>query len=227
MTEIANGRRTQSEIARGLGRDQRAVQFPLKALEEAGFVTRSDDALRGRRPTYALADPIMRFHHVITRPAIARFEDRDTAAAWRDSDVAFRTHVLGPHFEHLAREFTRRVASISTIGDRPIAVGTTVLNDAANRSQHELDVVATGRNANGSTTVLAIGEAKYTESKRTLGDLNRLEHIRELLTRKHASAVASKLLLFAGHGFERHLVAEAEQRNDVELIDLERLYNGN
>ena len=114
VTEIANGRRTQSEIAAALGRDQRAVQFPIKALEDTGFVTRTDDALRDRRPTYALTDPIIRFHHLITRPALARFEDRDTTAAWTDANTAFRTHILGPHFEHLAQEFTRRHASPTT-----------------------------------------------------------------------------------------------------------------
>jgi uncharacterized protein len=226
LTEISKGRRTQSEIAMGLGRDQRAVQFPMKALEEAGFVTRSDDVLRDRRPTYALADPIIRFHHVITRPSLARFEDRDTAAAWRDADASFRTHILGPHFEHLAREFTRRFASTATVGGRPTVVGTTVLSDAANRSQHEIDVVAMGRSRDGSSSILAIGEAKYTAANRTLGDLDRLDRIRELLARKHPSASSARLLLFSGKGFERQLVIEAARRGDTELIDLDRLYSG-
>lgn len=226
LTEIANGHRTQSEIAAGLGRDQRAVQFPIKALEDTGFVTRTDDALRDRRPTYALADPIIRFHHIITRPSLARFEDRDTAAAWADANTAFRTHILGPHFEHLAREFTRRHASPTTLGGRPATVATTVLNDAASRTQHEIDIVATGRKPNGSTTILAIGEAKYTTAKRTLADLHRLEHIRTLLAPKQPTAATARLLLFAGHGFDQRLTNEADQRSDIELIDLERLYTG-
>ena len=73
---------------------------------------------------------------------------------------------------------------------------------------------------------MAIGEAKYTASKRTLADLARLDHVRALMARKHPSAASARLLLFSGSGFERHLLAEAVRRADVELIDLERLYSG-
>ena len=88
-----------------------------------------------------LADPIVGFHHVVTRRALARFEDRDTTAAWRDAQTPFRSHVFGSHFEGLAREFTRRFASAATIGGQPATVDATVLSDAANRSQREVDVV--------------------------------------------------------------------------------------
>jgi uncharacterized protein len=226
VTEIAKGRTSQSGIAAGLGRQQRSIQFPLKALEESGFVVRTDDLLRDRRPVYTLADPIVRFHHVVTRPNFARFEDRDTSAAWAAAQPPFRTHVLGPHFEDLAREFTRRFASPLTIGGRTHSVGSTVLNDSASRSQHEVDVVATGRSSEGAVMVLAIGEAKFTTAKRTLSDLHRLENIRTMMAVKHPSAVNSKLLLFAGLGFEQQLLREADGRSDVELIDLARMYTG-
>jgi hypothetical protein len=35
-----------------------------------------------------------------------------------------------------------------------------------------------------------------------------------------------KLLLFSASGFDRTLLADARGRQDVELIDLERLYTG-
>jgi uncharacterized protein len=226
VAEIAKGRSSQSEIAAGLGRQQRSIQFPLKALEESGFVIRTDDLLRDRRPIYTLADPIVRFHHVVTRPNFARFEDRDTSAAWTAAQPSFRANVLGPHFEDLAREFTRRFAAPLTVGGKIQAVGSTVLNDGANRSQHEIDVVATGRSTEGTFTVLAVGEAKYTAGQRTLGDLQRLDHIRGLMVSKHPSAAKAKLLLFAARGFERQLIRVAQERSDVELIDLARMYNG-
>ena len=88
VTESANGHHTQSHLEPDRGRvGSRSASrpVPIKALEEAGLVTRSDDVLRDRRPIYMLADPIVGFHHVVTRRALARFEDRDTTAAWRDA----------------------------------------------------------------------------------------------------------------------------------------------
>lgn len=227
VTAIANGNTSEAEIASALGREQRAVQHPLKALEETGFVLRTDDALRARRPFYRLTDPIVRFHHVVTRPDLARFEERRTMEAWKDAQPRFHTHVLGPHFEDIARDFTFKFASTQTVGGQPATVGPAIVNDATARTQHEVDVVAIGRNDDGSSTVLALGEAKHTKAKRTPTDLTRLEHIRNLVAAKHPSAQSARLLLFSASGFEHNLTQQAAKRNDVELINLERLYTGN
>jgi uncharacterized protein len=226
VAEIAKGQSTQGGIAKGLAREQPAVQYPLAALEESGFVVRSDDVLRDRRPIYTLADPIIRFHHVITRPNLARFEDRDTSVAWAASEPSFRSHVLGPHFEDLARDFIRRFASPATIGGQANRVGASVVNDSADRSQHQIDVVAVGQELSGARRVLALGEAKYTAAKQTIGELNHLDVVRHAVSKKHPSAASARLLLFSARGFETQLRKEAQRRGDVELIDLERMYTG-
>ena len=84
--------------------------------------------------------------------------------------------------------------------------------------------MAIGRSESGTKTVLAVGEAKCTASKRTLAHLTRLEHVRALMTRKHPSAASARLLLFSGNGFARLLLAGAVRRVDVELVDLDRPY---
>jgi AAA+ ATPase superfamily predicted ATPase len=223
---IAAGHTSQGAIAQALGRQPAAVQHPLRALVEAGFVVAADDALRARRPIYRIADPIVRFHHVVTRRDLARFEDRRTLDAWRDAEPRFRTHVLGPHFEELAREFTFRFASPDTVGGPVSEVGPAVVNDAAGRTQHEVDVVALGRNADGSTRVLALGEAKHTTTRRTLADLDRLEGVRAVVARKHPTAADARLLLFSSSGFDANLQRAGADRDDLELIDLQRLYTG-
>ena len=225
VAAISNGASTQSAIAAALGRNSGAIQHPLRALEEAGFVSRDDDVLRSRRPIYRVRDPIVRFHHVVTRHDLARLEDRRTAQAWLDAQPRFRTHVLGPHFEELARRFAFSWASPTTVGGQAADVGAAVINDARARSQHQLDVVVVGREQTGATTVLALGEAKHTRDKRTIGDLDRLVGIREVVAHKHPSATDAKLLLFSASGFDRPL-ARAAQRPDVELIDMDRLYRG-
>ncbi len=226
VAAIATGQRSQSGIASALGREARAVQHPLMALEEAGFVARMDDALRERRPIYRIADPIVRFHHVVTRPDLARFEERRTEAAWTDAQPRFRARVLGPHFEELAREFTFRWAAPATVGGEAASVAPAVINDAAARSQFEVDVVALGRQPDGSSAILALGEAKHTAERRTPADLSRLERIRDLLQTRHSSAATAKLLVFSASGFDRALTAAAAKRPEVELIDMERLYRG-
>ena len=226
VTAIADGNTSQATIAAALGREQRAVQHPLKALEEAGFLARTDDALRSRRPIYQLADPIVRFHHVVTRRDLARFEERRTLEAWSDAQPRFATHVLGPHFEDIAREFIFKFAAERTVGGRLSTVGPAVINDPSERTQHELDVVAIGNEANGSQRVLAIGEAKHTRSRRTPADLARLEHIRDLIADKQPSAQSARLLLFSANGFDRSLSNQSASRDDVELVDLERIYTG-
>ena len=223
---IAAGHTSQGAIAQAVGRNHVAVQHPLRALVEAGFVVAADDALRSRRPIYRLADPIVRFHHVVTRRDLARFEDRRTLDAWNDAEPRFRTHVLGPHFEDLAREFTFRFASPDTVGGLVSEVNPAVVNDPAARTRHEVDVVALGRNDNGSSSVLALGEAKHTTARRTVADLDRLDHVRSLVGRKRVGAEDARLLLFSASGFDANLRRVVAARDDVELVDLDRLYLG-
>jgi len=225
VAAIAGGSTSQGAIAAALGREQRAVQHPLRALENAGFVNRVDDALRARRPFYRLSDPIVRFHHVITRPDLARFEDRRTTEAWTDARHRFSTHVLGPHFEDVARTFTFRHAAPETLGGAAATVAPAVINDPRGRAQHELDVVALGPGG-ASAPVLAIGEAKHSATVMGLADLRRLEHIRGLLTVRGRDATEAKLLVFSAKGFDRALTSDAGRRSDVELIGLDRLYHG-
>lgn len=223
---IASGKSSQSSIAAALGRENRAVQHPLKALEEAGFVVRDDDLLRLKRPTYRLADPIVRFHHVVKRPDLARFEDRRFADAWVDAAPRFHSHVLGPHFEQIARDFTVKFASSATAGGGVTRVGSAVVNDARGQAQHQLDVVATSYQLDGSESIVAIGEAKHTSQARTLSDLVRLEKVRAILVDRSQATPATKLLIFSATGFDANLIASANGRDDVELIDLARMYQG-
>jgi len=226
VAAISLGKTSQAAIATAVGRENRAVQHPLKALEEAGFVVRDDDMLRSRRPIYRLADPIVRFHHAVKRPDLARFEDRRFTDAWADAGPRFATHVLGPHFEQLAREFAFRFASAETLGGHVAEVGPAVVNDRYEKAQHELDVVVTIRTSRGATEVAAIGEAKHTSRARTVADLGRLERVRSLLVDRDLAPAATKLLLFSAAGFDRNLIGATAERSDTELIDLDRMYGG-
>jgi len=222
LSAVAMGNHTETKMAAVLGRERQALSWPLKVLVDAGFVTRDEDALRERRPTYRIAEPIVRFHHVVTRADLARFEERRAAEAWADAAERFSSHVLGPHFEDLARQWTARYASAGTTGGALARVGATQVNDPAGRSHYELDVVGVGRQGQ----VSLIGEAKFRSQRPGAEALSRLDRLRELLASRARLAPIVKLAVFSGTGFSPALVREAADRADVELIDLERLYAG-
>ena len=226
LTAIAQGKTTQGAIAAALGREQRSVQYPLAALVESGFVLRDDDLLRQRRPAYSLADPILRFHHAVTRPDLARFEDHRTEEAWADAGDRFRSQVLGPQFEQVARDFTARYASADLLGGVASRVGRAVVNDAGARAAHEVDVVAIDTSARlRRPRVIVLGEAKYSQRRCSLDDVRRLERIRGLIAGRHdVDAASARLALFSASRFTPELTGLAKRRDDIVLVDLDALY---
>lgn len=82
-------------------------------------------------------------------------------------------------------------------------------------------VVAGEGRSPAQRTVNAIGEAKSGE-RISRSHLNRLERAREALG---TQAREARLLLF-GSDFAADVRRAADQRSDVELVDLERLYGG-
>jgi uncharacterized protein len=93
------------------------------------------------------------------------------------------------------------------------------------RQGHEIDVVVTRKRPGQSDAVLAIGEAKSTATPVGEAELDRLDHLRELLP-ANRTPEAPRLLLFSRNGFNRQLRVRSGARQDVNLIDLERLYTG-
>lgn len=229
LTAVSAGASTPSAIGGRLGRDGRSLAHPLATLLTSGFLRREEDVLLQRRGTLVVADPIIRFARLIVEPRLATFEDRRSAEGWSDAAAAFGTQILGPHFEELARAWTRRFASTATLGGVPGEVGRTVVNDPGGRARHEIDVVALAagqRPQRRDATILALGEAKASAAPRGVGDLARLERGRELLIGSGAAAAEARLLVFGRAGFTAELRGVAGRRHDIELIDLERLYSG-
>ncbi len=227
VAAVAEGRRAPHEIARAIGRPQTALSHPIRQLLRSRFLVRRDDVLRSRRPLLEVADPLLHFFFAVVRPDLARFEARRTYEAWADAEPRFRSQVLGPHFEAVARRWVERYASTLTLGGEVTRVGFSQVSDPLERRRFELDVVALGRrnDAVGDRALLAIGEAKASGAKRTLADLARLERLRSQL-KTGVDATRTKLFLFGLSGFDPALVRAAKGRPDVELVDLERLYEG-
>lgn len=228
LQAVAAGRTTPTQIAATLGRDARSLAHPLDVLLTAGFVRREDDVVLQRRPSYQVADPVVRFAQLVIEPQRVLLEERAAEQAWAAARSAYSSLVLGPHFERLCVEWTARHA-----GDRwpqPVGeVGPTVVNDPAGRAQAQLDVVALPRGVprhQPGAPLVVLGEAKASARPRTLADLERLDYLRELLVHRKVEAGGAVLVLFGRSGFTPELSRAAGRRADVHLVDLATLYTG-
>lgn len=227
LEAVSEGKSSPTAIGGAVGRERTALAHPLGVLTSSGFLTSSEDIRKQRNASIRVADPIVRFHQLITRPRLFQFEERRFDDAWAASSHTFKSQILGPHFEHLAREWVRRFALEDTVGGRVGEVGFTVVADRQERKNHEIDVVglASGqRRQSKSSQIVCIGEAKSSDRERTLHDLNRLDRMRGLLLADGADCAQARLLLFGRSGFAPSLTSAARERNDVELVDLTRIY---
>lgn len=228
LAAIADGRTAPTRIAEALGRTSTDIGHHMNVMTTAGFVTRQDDLLRARRPTYRVADPIVRFHHLINRRHRARLEDRMAPRVWFEAAATHRSGIVGPHFEAICRLWTDRYASAATLGDSTDHSASLQVHDPRSRQSFQLDVVArrSGNRSDGTTSVQLLGEAKAR--RLNTDDLARLDRLAGLLAQRHGVVLApdAKRLLFSLDGFSNDLASAAAARPDVELIDLHRLYEG-
>ena len=220
---IANGSVTAGMIANRLRRSVSNLDPALKRLIAAGFVVRHEDPIRSQRPLYALSDPLLQFHYAVLEPHATLLRNRNPRATWdRTLAKTFDSRVRGPIFEEQARSWVRRYADPATLGGNPDHVCPSVV--MIDGTGHQLDVVVAADEAGtapADRTVLAIGEAKAGEVI-DLSHLRRLEQARSAL----GSRAAQALLLLVGSAFSTDMEAVAATRSDVELVNLDRLYNG-
>jgi uncharacterized protein len=224
---MAAGAGTASSIGSLLGRERGAMAHPLDVLESTGYVTRSEDILRPRKPTFTLTDPIVRFNQLITLPYAPLIEDGHAAQAWSAGRPTFHSKILGPHFEELTRVWTRRYARGETDGLEVGLVGSAEISDAKTRTKHEVDVLALApgeRPQSPRARIALLGEAEATITPRGPADLDRLDRIRALMGEQGHDVGDAKLALFSLHGFDRNLRAAAAARGDVLLIGLTEMY---
>ena len=227
LTAIAQGATTPSKVGSVLGRQRGAVTHPLEVLESTGYIRCERDVLRARHPVITLTDPVIRFNQLVTLPQVNVIEQGFAEQAWQASTPTFNSKILGPHFEELARVWTRRFAHDVLPGGLPGPIGTTEVADPDARTKHEVDVLALAlgeRPQSPRARIVLLGEAKATVARRGTGDLERLEHIRTLLTEQGHDTTATVLVLYSLHGFCSDLVKFAARRRDLLLVDIPGLY---
>ena len=225
LAAVATGNNTRGGISAYIGRKPTDIAHPLTVLEDIGLLTREVDAFRANRSSYRIAEPLISFYHAVMRPVWPELEhSRNLERTWTRARKRFDANVLGPHFERLCREWTWFMAPPSLFGEHANRVASGTVADPANRTGHELDVVAFGLADDNSSPLLAIGEAKWNDVM-GLGHLDRLRRTRSLLVEQgRPGAAEAKLACYSGAGFTEPLEDLAAESQDIVLIDLAQLY---
>ena len=229
LAGVALGNHAWSSLTKYVQIQGSSLHSIVSALTSASFLEEVQDPVRENRPTYYPSDPLIRFHYALIRRHGARLGRHgvNTDAIWSDLGPTFRSQVLGPCFEAMARSWTTHFASHRTLGGSPDHVGPTILTVPAAgggaSESREIDVVVAADDAAapGGRTIRALGEAKVGE-RLSIRHVRRLENARLALGDR---AEGARLLLF-GSSFDAVVLAAAAERPDLEIVDLDRLYEG-
>lgn len=221
INAVANGATSPAKIGGLLEQPRSSLTRPIEALVSAGYLSYDTDPLWERRPVITVADPIVRFHNLITVPQRDLVETGQSTEAWRRSRPTFVARVLGPHFESCARAWLRGQADPALRGHASVVTGT-VVNDRKGQAKNEIDVVALDKRA-GRAEIRLIGEAKAPVTRRSAADLDRLDRLKELLAEHGHDTGSAVLALFSMEGFQPDLVSTARRRGDVLLVGLPAL----
>jgi uncharacterized protein len=228
LAAIAEGNTTRGGIAGYLARPSTDLAHPLGVLEDAGLIAREPDLFRGNRSAYRIGEPLVAFYHAVMRPVWGELERPGRSAGiWRRMRPTFSSKVMGPHFEHLCRDWAHWYAAPETFGGYPARIGSGTINDRSAHVLREIDIGVLGQGESGRSEVLCLGEAKWN-TVMTPGHVERLARARDLL-RDHPGATAgdrTRLALFSAAGFSDEVRALAARSADIVLVDLSRLYHG-
>jgi hypothetical protein len=227
LAAVAAGNHGRGGIAGYLSRKAQDIAHPLNVLEDAGLLVRSHDVFRDNRTRYQIAEPLVIFYHAIMRPVWDQLERPGSAArVWRTSRNRFASNIIGPHFEQLCRTWALHFADPDLFGGLPAKIGAGTVNDAAAHTSHEVDVAVIGVADGTKPPLLSIGEVKWND-RMSLGQLDRLRHIRSLLTHHDRYDTGhTTLACYSAAGFTDDLKAIAAETDDVLLIDIQQLYGG-
>jgi hypothetical protein len=146
LAVIAAGESSPAKIGGLMGRSSSSLSYQLNMLESAGFIERRQDVLMDRRPVITVADPMVRFHHLVIEPNLAELEAGRSAGVWEDVRHTVDSKILGPHFEALAVEWVSYHAR-DEVGLDVGATGQATVACREHKTSHEIGVLALERGA--------------------------------------------------------------------------------
>lgn len=222
LSAISSGATSRSAIAEATGRPSTSLGNSLSILTGSGLIARHDDPLHRRRSSYRVDEPIVTTWKELVEPIERRVLHGDPHRLFDDIEAPLHARVVGPAFEQLIRDWAMHYATPETLGGIVTSVGASLLGRSASApNAAQLDLVAIERDSGGRAVIRALGEAKHRNRPTGVGELRRLETLRDRLDVPEA-----KLLLACDAGFDRELLRLNRSRGDVELVDADRLLYG-
>lgn len=216
---IAAGNNTRGGIAGHMERKATDIAHPLAVLEDCQLIRKEIDPIR-KRSLYRVAEPLVTFYEAIMRPAWSQLERGWADRVWRAARPRFASQVVGPHFEHVCREFA---LAHDWGGEFAAEVAAGIAPGAGKGQNIEVDVIALAPQDNHTRRLLSVGEAKWSETM-NLGHLKRLEQARDQLHRRGLDTRDTVLALYGGTGFDSSLTEAAARDSRILLVDLPMLY---
>jgi hypothetical protein len=224
LAAIALGNTTNGAIGTYVGRRSDQLTHPLTVLEDSALITREPDLFRSGRSTYRITEPLITFYEAIMRRRWPELELGLADAVWRAGQSTFSAQIAGPHFEGICRSYAT-LHGAEAFGELPAEIGSGTINDAAGKSQLEVDVAALAVPApNEPRRILSLGEAKWGEVM-GIGHLRRLERAAALLAARKYDTRETVLACYSGAGFDPGLREQAiRDPRRIRLFSLQDLY---
>ncbi|MEW9527182.1 ATP-binding protein [Microbispora sp. NPDC049125] len=216
---IAAGNNTRGGIASHMERKSTDIAHPLAVLEDCRLIRKEIDPIR-KRSIYRVAEPLVTFYEAIMRPAWSQLERGWADRVWQGSRARFASQVVGPHFEHVCREFA---LDFDWDGELAAEVAAGIASGSGKGPNIEVDVIALAPQDSNKRRLLSVGEAKWSETM-SLGHLRRLEQARDQLHMRGLDTRDTVLALYGGAGFDTALTEVAARDPRVLLVDLPMLY---
>ncbi len=217
LRAIAGGDTRLNEIAQRVGRSASDVRAFLEVLEDMGLVERRYPVTRasGKKVTYAIVDPFLRFWFRFIAPRESRLATR------RDADRYLEESVLPELDKFVSEEAFERVCQ-GWLGEERDAAKVGRWWGSIRRREngqlrsraYEADVVT----IDFGGRVDALGSCKWPQAGNDqhlheAGELDKLETIRQEL-----EAPSAQLYFFDRVGFSPRLRELASERDDVHLV---------
>ncbi|WP_067130333.1 ATP-binding protein [Microtetraspora malaysiensis] len=217
---IAAGNNTRGGIAGHMERKSTDIAHPLGVLEDCRLIRKEIDPIR-KASVYRVAEPLVTFYESIMRPSWSQLERGRAAQVWNGARSRFASQVIGPHFEHICRQFA---LGVEWAGELPSEVAAGVAPGSGRGQNIEVDVIALGaQDGTHRRRLLSVGEAKWSEVM-TLRHLGRLQQARDQLHIRGLDTRDTVLALYSGAGFDRSLTEAAAGDQGILLADLATLY---
>lgn len=221
---VALGFPTEGAASRYLDTPLADLSRCVAALRESELLDVEPDAFRPKVHRLYIAEPLLAFEHAVTRPHRSALEQGTAADVWRRARTVFQEAVMDPHFARVCRDWAVRFASPATFGAPPASASHGSLDQPGRRAALDAEVVVRGHGEPGKAPLLSVGVARWNE----VMDLHHLERVRHLLTllaTRGEDITHARPACYSSTGFSPGLHA-AEERGDVVLVNLDRLFHG-